>query len=34
MKIVVLGEKPRGYDGTAVRPMGVKERDERNNKII
>ncbi|CAO3614537.1 unnamed protein product [Mucor hiemalis] len=34
-KRAVLGEKPRVSDGGAVRPMGVKERNEReNNKII
>lgn len=32
--IAVLGEQPRVSDGGAVRPMGVKERDERDNKII
>lgn len=32
--LAVLGEKPRVSDGSAVRPMGVKERDEKDNKII
>jgi hypothetical protein len=30
----VLGEQPRVSDGSAIRPMGVKERDEKENKII
>jgi hypothetical protein len=32
--VAVLGEKPRVSDGSAIRPMGVKERDEKDNKII
>ncbi|KAI9274991.1 hypothetical protein EDC94DRAFT_491883, partial [Helicostylum pulchrum] len=30
-KRAVLGEQPRVSDGTPVRPMGVRERDERDN---
>ncbi|KAI8993408.1 hypothetical protein BDB01DRAFT_324686 [Pilobolus umbonatus] len=30
-KRAVLGEEPRKSDGTAIRPMGVKERDIRDN---
>ncbi|CAO0794518.1 unnamed protein product [Mucor circinelloides] len=33
-KRVVLGEQPRVSDGSAIRPMGVKERDEKENRII
>ncbi|KAI9358169.1 hypothetical protein BD770DRAFT_388010 [Pilaira anomala] len=33
-KRVVLGEQPRVSDGAPVRPMGVRERDERENKIV
>ena len=31
---VVLGEKPRVSDGHAIRPMGVRERDEKDSKLI
>ncbi|KAI8075433.1 uncharacterized protein B0P05DRAFT_472840 [Gilbertella persicaria] len=33
-KRVVLGEEPRAFDGIPVRPVGVKERDERDNKVV
>ncbi|RCH87127.1 hypothetical protein CU097_010903, partial [Rhizopus azygosporus] len=33
-KRVVLGEKPRVSDGHAIRPMGVRERDEKDSKLI
>ncbi|KAI9485771.1 MAG: hypothetical protein EXX96DRAFT_613627 [Benjaminiella poitrasii] len=34
-KRVVLGEERRVSDGHAIRPLGVRERDERDsNKII
>ncbi|KAI9272580.1 hypothetical protein BY458DRAFT_160868 [Sporodiniella umbellata] len=33
-KRVILGEEPRVPDGHAIRPMGVKERDEENTKTI
>ncbi|EIE83635.1 hypothetical protein RO3G_08340 [Rhizopus delemar RA 99-880] len=33
-KRVVLGEQPRVADGHAVRPMGVRERDEKDNRLL
>ncbi|KAI8378284.1 hypothetical protein EDC96DRAFT_435499 [Choanephora cucurbitarum] len=33
-KRIVLGEEPRKFDGTPVRPMGVKERDQRENNRV
>ncbi|KAI8890154.1 hypothetical protein K501DRAFT_237072 [Backusella circina FSU 941] len=32
-KRVVLGEEQRKSDGKAIRPLGVKERDERERNI-
>lgn len=29
-RLVFLGEKPRVSDGHAIRPAGVKERDEKD----
>jgi hypothetical protein len=32
--LVVLGEEPRKHDGHAIRPLGVRERDEKETKVV